>query len=174
MLFRSSFSTPSEVFTLIKPVDSISVPYPISWVDEERDCSSWLGNVLQQEAFRKINEIGERVRLSQTRRIRQDWYYLQSSDHFYYMSTKHMGRGGFSPYDNPYDAFNNYMNVLSDFIERVNAQYPQDIDNEELNSLLTTIKNQGEEIEGLQKELDKLKKKSTSRKAKDSSAGTDK
>ena len=53
-----SFSTPSEVFTLIKPVDSISVPYPISWVDEERDCSSWLGNVLQQEAFRKINEIG--------------------------------------------------------------------------------------------------------------------
>ena len=63
---------------MIKPVDSISVPYPISWVDEERDCSSWLGNVLQQEAFRKINEIGERVRLSQTRRIRQDWYYLQS------------------------------------------------------------------------------------------------
>ena len=112
-----SFSTPSEVFTLIKPVDSISVPYPISWVDEERDCSSWLGNVLQQEAFRKINEIGERVRLSQTRRIRQDWYYLQSSDHFYYMSTKHMGQGGFSPYDNPYDAFNNYMNVLSDSCE---------------------------------------------------------
>ena len=147
-----SFSTPSEVFSLLKPVDSISVPYPISWVDEERDCSSWLGNVLQQEAFKKICEIGERVRLS----------------------TKHMGRGGFSPYDNPYDAFNNYMNVLSDFIERVNAQYPQNIDNEELNSLLTTIKNQGEEIEGLQKELDKLKKKSTSRKAKDSSAGTDK
>ena len=154
-----SFSTPSEVFTLIKPVDSISVPYPISWVDEERDCSSWLGNVLQQEAFRKINEIGERVRLSQTRRIRQDWYYLQSSDHFYYMSTKHMGQGGFSPYDNPYDAFNNYMNVLSDFIVRVNAEFPENIENEELNSLLSTIKNQGEEIESLQKELDKLKKK---------------
>ena len=151
-----SFSTPSEVFTLIKPVDSISVPYPISWVDEERDCSSWLGNVLQQEAFRKINEIGERVRLSQTRRIRQDWYYLQSSDHFYYMSTKHMGQGGFSPYDNPYDAFNNYMNVLSDFIVRVNAEFPENIENEELNSLLSTIKNQGEEIESLQKELDKL------------------
>ena len=66
------------------------------------------------------------------------------------------------------------MNVLSDFIERVNAQYPQDIDNEELNSLLTTIKNQGEEIEALQKELDKLKKKPASRKAKDPSAGSDK
>ena len=146
--------------------DSISVPYPMSWVDEERDCSSWLGNVLQQEAFRKINEIGARVRLSQTRRIRQDWYYLQSSDHFYYMSTKHMGQGGFSPYDNPYDAFNNYMNVLSDFIIRVNAEFPESIENEELNALLSTIKNQGEEIEQLQKELDKYKKKANATKKK--------
>ena len=97
--------------------------------------------------------------MSQTRRIRQDWYYLQSSDHFYYMNTKHMGGGGFSPYDNPYDAFNNYMNVLSDFILRVQAEFPSSIENEELNSLLTTIKNQGEEIESLQKEIDKLKKK---------------
>ena len=114
---------------------------------------------MQQEAFRKINEIGERVRLSQTRRIRQDWYYLQSSDHFYYMRYKAYGTGSFSPYDNPYDAFNNYMNVLSDFIVRVNAEFPENIENEELNSLLSTIKNQGEEIESLQKELDKLKKK---------------
>lgn len=159
-----SFSTPTEVFSLMKPVDSISVPYPMSWVDEERDCSSWLGNVLQQEAFRTINEIGARVRLSQTRRIRQDWYYLQSSDHFYYMSTKHMGHAGFSPYDNPYDAFNNYMNVLSDFIVRVNAEFPESIENEELNALLSTIKNQGEEIEQLQKELDKYKKKATKKK----------
>ena len=148
-----SFSTPSDVFALLKPVDSISVAYPISWVDE-----------VQQEAFRKICDIGERVRLCDLRRIRQDWYYLQSSDHFYYMSTKHMGKGGFSPYDNPYDAFNNYMNVLSDFMERVNAQYPETIENEELNSLLTTIKNQGEEIESLQKELDKWKKKATPKK----------
>ena len=63
------------------------------------------------------------------------------------MSTKHMGQGGFSPYDNPYDAFNNYMNVLSDFIIRVNAEFPESIENEELNALLSTIKNQGEEIE---------------------------
>lgn len=155
------FSLPSEVFNLLKPVDSISVPYPMSWVDEEKDCSSWLGNVLQQEAFGKINSISERVRLVQERRIRQDWNYLQSSDHFYYMSTKHMDGGGFSPYDNPYDAFNNYMNVLSDFMVRVNGQFPETIENEELNSLLTTIKNQGEEIEDLQQEVEKLKKKTT-------------
>ena len=156
---KISFSLPSEVFSLLKPIDSISVPYPMSWVGEEKDCSPWLGNVLQQEAFRKINAIGERVRLGDDRRIKQDWDYLQSSDHFYYMSTKKMGGEGFTPYDNPYDAFNNYMNVLSDFIVRVNAQYPETIENEELNSLLTTIRNQGDEIESLQKEIDKLKKK---------------
>ena len=151
-----TFSLPSEIFAQTRPVDSISVPYPMSWVDEEKDCSSWLGNVLQQEAFRKLNEISERVRLCENRRIKQDWIYLQSSDHLYYMSTKHYNL--FSPYDNPYDAFNNYMNVLSDFILRVEAQFPSSIENEELNSLLTTIQNQGDEITRLKKELEVARK----------------
>ena len=152
-----SFSLPSELFATRKAVDKIIVPYPMSWVDEEKDCSSWLGNVLQQEAFRKINAISERVRLCNDRRILQDWLYLQSSDHFYYMNTKHYNL--FSPYDNPYDAFNNYMNVLSDFILRVEAQYPSSIENEELNSLLKTIQNQGNEISQLEKKLAKLESK---------------
>ncbi len=151
-----TFSLPSEIFAQTRPVDSISVPYPMSWVDEEKDCSSWLGNVLHQEAFRKLNEISERVRLCENRRIKQDWIYLQSSDHLYYMSTKHYNL--FSPYDNPYDAFNNYMNVLSDFILRVEAQFPSSIENEELNSLLTTIQNQGDEITRLKKELEAARK----------------
>ncbi|MDR3266751.1 MAG: glycoside hydrolase family 57 protein, partial [Tannerella sp.] len=148
---KISFSLPSELFEHIEPVDTISVPYPMSWIDEEKDCSSWLGNVLQQEAFQKIKDIGERVRLCADRALLQDWLYLQSSDHFYYMNTKHVNL--FSPYDNPYDAFNNYMNVLSDFILRVEAQYPSSIENEELNSLLTTINNQGREIEKLENKL---------------------
>jgi alpha-amylase len=149
------FSLPSDVFALLKPVGEMSVPYPISWVDEEKDCSSWLGNVLQQEAFNKIKSIGERVRLTQDRRLKQDWLYLQSSDHFYYMNTKHPGERGFSPYDSPYEAFNNYMNVLSDFIYRVHAEFPSSIENEELNSLLTTIRNQGDEIAALKQQLEK-------------------
>ena len=164
-----SFSLPSELFKKNKAVSSIVVSYPMSWVDEEKDCSSWLGNVLQKEAFQKINEISERVRLCSDRRILHDWLYLQSSDHFYYMNTKHYNL--FSPYDNPYDAFNNYMNVLSDFILRVEAQYPSSIENEELNSLLTTIRNQGHEIEQLEKKLEKyeaLKKAESSKKAKKS------
>ena len=148
-----TFSLPSELFSSKKAVDKIIVPYPISWVDEEKDCSSWMGNVLQKEAFRKINAISERVRLCNDRRILQDWLYLQSSDHFYYMNTKHYNL--FSMYDNPYDAFNNYMNVLSDFILRVEAQYPSSIENEELSSLLKTIQNQGREIEQLEKKIAK-------------------
>jgi alpha-amylase len=154
-----TFSLPSELFATQKAVDSIHVPYPMSWVDEEKDCSSWLGNVLQKEAFRKINAISERVRLCSDRRILQDWLYLQSSDHYYYMNTKHYNL--FSPYDNPYDAFNNYMNVLSDFILRVDAQYPSSIENEELNSLLKTIHNQGNEISQLEKKLAKYESEQT-------------
>jgi alpha-amylase len=154
-----TFSLPSEIFRTGQVADPVSVPYPMSWVDEEKDCGSWLGNVLQQEAFRQINRIGERVRLCEDRRIRQDWIYLQSSDHFYYMNTRHYNL--FSPYDNPYDAFNNYMNVLSDFILRVEAQFPASIENEELNSLLTTIRNQAKEIRQLEKQLNRQQKAET-------------
>ncbi len=152
-----SFSTPSEAINQLRPIDMLSVIHPISWADEERDVSAWLGNLLQNEAFDKLYSIAERVRLCSDRHLKQDWYYLQSSDHFYYMCTKHMADGAihahYSPYDNPYEAFTNYMNVLSDFMVRVEAQYPSEIENEELNSLVTTIKNQSAEIELLQKQL---------------------
>ena len=140
------FWTPSEVIAKLKPVGELTVMHPISWADEERDASAWLGNTLQQEAVDKLYSIGERVRLCQDRRIKQDWYRLQTSDHFFYMST-----------DSPYTAFTNYMNVLSDFMIRVEQQYPSDIDNEELNSLLLTIRNQEHEIEELKREISMMR-----------------
>lgn len=163
-----SFSTPIEAISKLKPIDKLSVPTPISWADEERDTSAWLGNILQKEAFEKLYSISERVRLCEDRRIKQDWNYLQTSDHFYYMCTKHFSDGAvhshYSPYDTPYEAFTNYMNVLSDFMVRVEAQYPESIGDEELNALLTTIKNQSAEIELLKKELKSAKAEKTSRK----------
>ena len=102
--------------------------------------------------------MAERVHLCQDRRIKQDWDYLQASNNFRFMTTKENSVGMYrSIYDSPYDAFTNYMNILGDFISRVNSLYPIDIDNEELNALLTTIKNQDEEIEALTKELEKIK-----------------
>lgn len=152
-----TFSTPSEVVTKLKSVDAMDVPYPMSWTDEERDISPWLGNVMQREAFNKLYSVAERVYLCSDRRIKQDWYYLQASNNFRFMTTKQTGVGlNRGIYDSPYDAFTNYMNILGDFIARVNALYPVDIDNEELSSLLTTIKNQGEELVQLNNEVKTL------------------
>lgn len=151
------FMTPSEVVKTFKPVDQIAVPFPMSWADEARDTSAWLGNKLQNEAFNKLYSVAERVRLCDNRQLKQDWGRLQASDHLFYMSTKHFADGSshaaFSPYETPFQAFTNYMNVLADFIVRVEDQYPMAIEDEELNSLLTTIRNQAREIETLNKEV---------------------
>lgn len=156
------FWTPTTAVTKLKPVAELSILHPISWADEARDTSAWLGNKLQNEAFNKLYSVSERVRLCEDRRLKQDWLYLQAADHFFYMSTKNMHDGSvhsqFSPYDTPFDAFTNYMNVLADFIVRVEEQYPMSIDNEELSSLLTTIRNQEREIEALNKEAESMRK----------------
>ena len=152
-----TFSTPTEVVTKLKSVDAMDVPYPMSWTDEERDISPWLGNVMQREAFNKLYSVAERVYLCTDRRIKQDWYYLQASNNFRFMTTKQTGVGlNRGIYDSPYDAFTNYMNILGDFIACVNSLYPVDMDNEELSSLLTTIKNQGEELVQLNDEIKSL------------------
>lgn len=156
------FWTPSEVIAKMKSVGELAVPFPISWADEARDTSAWLGNTLQAEAVKKLYSISERVHLVQDRRIKQDWYYLQASDHFFYMSTKHSSDGSvhshYSPYESPYVAFTNYMNVLSDFMTRVREQFPETIENEELNSLLLTIRNQENEIEQLNREVEMMRR----------------
>ena len=151
------FSTPSEICSKMKSAGELTVTYPTSWVDEERDLSPWLGNVMQREAINKLYSIADRVRICRDRRLMQDFDYLQASNNLRFMSTKPNSYGGYRGiYDSPYDAFTNYMNILGDFITRVNDRYPLDIDNEELNSLLTTIKNQGDELELKEKEISKL------------------
>lgn len=152
---KINFAMPSEVSKLLKPAGIFTSTHPISWIGEEKDISPWMGNILQQEAFKKLYSLAERVRMSESRRLKQDWLYLQSSDHFYYMGTK--TALPFSPFSSPYEAFNTFMNVLGDFEERVFAEYPSAIENEELNSLLTTIHNQADEIEHLEEELKSLK-----------------
>ena len=152
-----TFSTPSELCSKMKSAGDLTVTYPTSWVDEERDLSPWLGNVMQREAIDKLYSIADRVRICRDRRLQQDFDYLQASNNLRFMSTKPSSYGGYRGiYDSPYDAFTNYMNILGDFITRVNDRYPLDIDNEELNSLLTTIKNQGDELTLKDKEISKL------------------
>ena len=155
-----TFSTPTEICMKMNSVGNLDVPDTLSWVDEERDISCWLGNPMQREAFNKLYSIADRVRIANDPRINQDWDYLQASNNFRFMTTKPSNVGlDRGIYSSPFDAFTNYMNILGDFINRVNALYPEEIDNDELNSLLTTIKNQGDEIEMKDKEIDRLKAK---------------
>jgi len=117
------FCTPSEVCIKHQPVAPLHVPFAISWADEERDTSAWLGNELQNEAFNKIYSVEQQVKSSNNASLLADFRKLQESDHFYYMCTKFFSDGAvhnyFNPYDTPYEAFINYMNVVSDFLIRV-------------------------------------------------------
>ena len=117
------FETPAKIASKHKSVGNLSVPEPISWADEERDVTAWLGNELQQDAFNKIYGLLEKLNLANLPQLWEDFGHLQESDHLYYMCTKFFSDGEihkrFNPYETPYEAFINYMNVLSDFIIRV-------------------------------------------------------
>lgn len=155
-----TFATPSEICDTMPSVGALDVPDTLSWTDEERDVSSWLGNPMQREAFNKLYSVADRVRIADDPRINQDWDYLQASNNFRQMTTKPSQVGiDRGIYASPFDAFTNYMNILGDFIARVNSLYPESVDNDELASLLTTIKNQDEEIEMKNKEITRLQTK---------------
>lgn len=166
MVFRDSsftFSTPSEVAKKLQVVSEVNVPNPISWADEERDLTAWLGNEMQQEAFSKLYSLEEMVSSTEDDSLKQDFAYLQVSDHFYYMSTKFFSDGEvhsyFNPYDTPYEAFINYMNVLSDFEIRVNAAQESHVDND-VARLSRIIQEKDAQIEKMEKKLS-VKKAST-------------
>ena len=150
------FATPSEITKTQESAGALSVPYPMSWSGNDKNLTAWLGNDLQQEALNKLYAVSERVHLCTDKPLLRDWLVLQTSDYFRFMS--HKDAFG-SRFESPYEAFINYMNILADFLERVDAQYPTTIENEELNGLLKTIYNQDKEIEKLQQEVEKLKKR---------------
>jgi len=117
------FTTPTLAARKLKAIAEIEVPDAISWADEERDITAWLGNELQQDAYNKLYEQTEKLSLVNDPVLWEDFGHLQESDHFYYMSTKFFSDGEvhsyFNPYNTPYEAFINYMNALSDFIIRI-------------------------------------------------------
>jgi len=115
--------TPSQAIQKLQPHSVLSVPNFISWADQERDLSAWLGNEMQRDAFDSLLKLEFDIKNLNDPVILDQWRNLQTSDHFYYMSTKKGGDGVvhkyFSPYPSPYEAFINYMNILTDFSMRV-------------------------------------------------------
>jgi alpha-amylase len=159
------FMTPSEIADNLQPVSAINVASPISWADEERDITAWLGNELQIAALDKLYVLSDKVKKCNDEQINKDFEYLQSSDHFYYMATKFFSDGAvhayFNPYETPYDAFMNYMNVLSDFEIRVNKYFPSSSEQDQILKLENLLKEKEMIIEEQSAELESLKGKKT-------------
>ena len=113
------FATVSETAKVAQPVGVLHCPHAMSWADEERDVTAWLGNELQNEAFAKLYGLKDKVKALKNADFEYVWNFMQTSDHFYYMATKWLSDGDvhsyFNPYGSSYEAFINYMNVLADF-----------------------------------------------------------
>lgn len=157
------FMTPTEIADSIQPVSAIGIHSPISWADEERDITAWLGNEMQVAALDKLYSLAGKVNKCEDSLVKKDWEYLQSSDHFYYMATKFFSDGAvhayFNPYDTPYDAFMNYMNVLSDFEIRLQKLFPDTAEQDQIFKLGTQVIEKDMLIEKQAGEIEKLNKK---------------
>jgi alpha-amylase len=157
------FMTPTEVADTLQPVSAINIHTPISWADEERDITAWHGNELQVAALDKLYSLARKVNKCEDQQIKKDWAYLQSSDHFYYMATKFFSDGAvhayFNPYETPYDAFMNYMNVLSDFEIRLKQWFPDTAEQEQIYKLGSQLIERDMVIEKQAAEISKLTKK---------------
>jgi len=170
------FATPSEVLAEVQPISAVSVPHAISWADEERDLTAWLGNEMQKEAFEKLYELSAQMQNCTDEELKKDWNYLQASDHFYYMSTKFFSDGEthnyYNPFESPYVAFINYMNVLSDFKIRLNSVIPQKELDPGVAALHKLIGEKDEKIKKMEEKLARLQappaRKKTNKKKKSS------
>ena len=117
------FVTVSEAIERYNVVGTVDVPWAISWADEDRDVSTWLGNDMQIAAFNELKNIGYKIKQIGDEELLKTWRRLQTSDHLYYCSTKGLADGDvhayFSPYDGPYEGFINYMNILQDLKQKI-------------------------------------------------------
>jgi len=120
------FALVSQVIKKLKPKDELDVPMFISWADIDRDLSAWLENKMQMHAFNELKSLEKDIKKSKNAELIHNWRLLQTSDHFYYMCTKWFADGDvhkyFNPYETPYDAYINYMNVLSDLKAKVKGE----------------------------------------------------
>ncbi|RLI51614.1 MAG: alpha-amylase [Candidatus Thorarchaeota archaeon] len=117
------FITVSEAIERYEPVGEIDVPWAISWADEDRNVSTWLGNEMQIACFNELKNMGQKIKEKNDKKLLEIWRRLQTSDHLYYISTKGLADGAvhayFNPYDSPYEGFINYMNIIQDLKQKL-------------------------------------------------------
>ncbi len=122
---KNDFLTVSEAANRYPSVGEVDIPHMISWADTERDLSAWLGNSMQANALHDVYSMAEDVLTCGDEILIEDWHKLLTSDHFYYMCTKWFADGDvhkyFNPYESPYDAYINFMNILDNVRTRIRA-----------------------------------------------------
>ncbi len=154
-----AFITPTKAAQKLQSVSAIHVPSATSWRDEERDLTPWLGNEMQTEAVDKLYALAPKVAKCEDTAILKDWQYLQSSDNIYYMGTKFFANGANrtynSPYQTPYEAFINFMNILTDFSARLSVAVPDD-ENQVVENLKAENAKLSKEVSTLEKQLVKV------------------
>jgi alpha-amylase len=122
---RLQWATVEDALEL-PPVGTVSAPITVSWADAQRDLGAWLGNDLQRSAFEAAKKLGAIVRHCGDPGLLEEWRWMLTSDHFYYMYVSGHGADAdvhryFSSYGSPYDAYANYMNALTDLRRRALA-----------------------------------------------------
>jgi alpha-amylase len=120
---NNHFLTPGQVMDRFESSEEIDIPHMISWADTERDLSAWLGNAMQSNALHELYKLEGPLKEKADEELLADWRKISTSDHFYYMCTKHWADGDvhkyFSPYESPYDSYINFMNVLDNVRARL-------------------------------------------------------
>jgi alpha-amylase len=123
----NTFYTASEAINTHESAGEISMPNTVTWADNERDLTAWLGNDMQKEALRHLYALEDDVMRTNDTQLINDWRMLQTSDHVYYMCTKWFTDGDvhayFSPYDSPYDAFLYFINAVRDIRYRLHNHH---------------------------------------------------
>lgn len=119
--------TPNTIIDAPLQTSTLHAPWAISCSGDEKDTNEWLGNELQQEAFEQLFKLEELYLHSDHKDAKLAWLRLQNAFHFNFMSTKWFPKQAvkkiFDVYSSPYQAFINYMNVLSDIkIQLENSQ----------------------------------------------------
>ena len=77
------FETVTNVAEKHQPISVLHCPHVMSWADEERDVTAWLGNELQNEAFSKLYALKDKIKALKNKDFDYVWDFMQTSDHFY-------------------------------------------------------------------------------------------
>ncbi len=123
---KFNFKTFSEIAKL-KVNEEVSIPAITSWERKTRDLSVWQDNDLQKDALLSCYNLEKMLKKAKDKNLTKIWQVLQDSEHIYAMSMLERARDA-ERLESPYEAYINYMNILSDLQLRVKHSVQESVD----------------------------------------------